>query len=299
MVKVLVLGGSGMLGHKLCQELPKAGHEVIATLRKPDPVLATVAPRVTFMPGVDALTGTTLEKAVEMLRPKFVLNAIGVVKQLDLARNRFVSVALNTWLPHRLAELCARVGAKLIHISTDCVFSGRQGGYSEENPSDAEDLYGKSKYLGETDESESSALTLRTSIIGRELHKPSHGLVEWLLQQEANRIKGFARAIYSGFTTIELCRIIGRVIRDGSGLRGLYHVASESISKYDLLLLLRKTLGLRVEIDRDDAFVCDRSLRMSRFTEATGYRAPSWADQVSELCSDPTPYGVLQASGTR
>jgi dTDP-4-dehydrorhamnose reductase len=298
-MRVLILGGTGMLGHKLCQLLPQYGHEVIGALRSetvPGPCLAAVFPRVTLVGGFDALDDCSLADLVKKICPDVVINAIGVVKQLKEASNRYLSVALNAFLPHRLARLCAEHNARLIHISTDCVFDGTRGSYEESDPPDARDLYGQSKALGETDESEVAAVTLRTSIIGRELRAPTHGLMEWFLRQGGKAIRGYARAIYSGFTTIELARIIALVIEKHPGLHGTYHVASRPISKLDLLALARDMYGLDVVIERDDAFVCDRSLVMRRFSEVTDYTPPSWPEMIRQMRDDPTPYESIQAS---
>jgi len=295
MSRILVVGAAGTLGHKLCQEFPRRGHEVIGTVRRPDSALARVAPHARVIVGVDVLEGDALERAVRDARPEFVVNAVGIVKQLDAASNKHASTAVNAWLPHRLDRLCRELGARLLHISTDCVFSGRRGNYVESDPSDAEDIYGRSKWLGEPD----AALTLRTSIIGRELKRPTHGLVEWFLDQKGKAVNGFAGAIYTGFTTIEMARIMALVIEKHPRISGLFHVASAPINKFDLLHLIRKAGGIEVEIRRDEAFVCDRSLLMSRFSEATGYRAPSWESMIREMCADPTPYADIQAQATR
>lgn len=286
MSRILVVGAAGMLGHKLCQELPKRGHEVVGTVRRPETVLARIAPRARILPGVDVLEGDSLERAVRDVAPDAIVNAVGVVKQLDAASNKHLSTAVNAWLPHRLLRVCQDAGARLIHISTDCVFSGRKGSYTEDDPSDAEDLYGRSKWLGEPE----GAVTLRTSIIGRELRRPTHGLVEWFLAQKGKTIKGFARAIYTGFTTTEMARVMALVIEKHPGLSGLFHVASAPINKFDLLQLVRSASGVPVDIRRDESFACDRSLVMKRFTDATGYQPPSWESMVKEMCADPTPY---------
>jgi dTDP-4-dehydrorhamnose reductase len=289
--RILLLGATGMLGHKLCLRLQ--GHELFATLRKPDYMLLKfkeVYGNIKLIGEVDVLKESQLEETIHKIRPDFVINCVGIVKQLKEANNAFLSVAINSYLPHKLAMLCEETGARLIHISTDCVFDGTRGSYKESDLSDAQDLYGKSKYLGETTSEESAALTLRTSIIGRELKKPTHGLVEWFLAQKGLKIKGFKRAIYTGFTTIEMARIIQMVIDKHPDLCGLYHIASSSISKYELLTLVKRIYKINVQIQPDEEFVCDRSLVMQRFSETTGYAAPSWEKMIQEMHEDPTPY---------
>jgi dTDP-4-dehydrorhamnose reductase len=198
---------------------------------------------------------------------------------------------INSLFPHRLADLCGSEGARLIHISTDCVFSGTTGGYRESDMPDAEDLYGRSKQLGEV--IRPGCLTIRTSIIGREITK-AVGLLEWFIQQRDGTANGFTRAIFSGLTTLELSRILLEVVSDHRDLAGLYHVASQPISKHDLLQAIDRVLGLGIEIDPKDEPVIDRSLDGARFEAATGIKVPTWHKMISDLAKDPTPYDELR-----
>ncbi len=293
MSKLLILGAAGMLGHKLCQYLPAHGHDVIGVIRKdPDSLLRfdNVYSNTKLLGSVDALKGDGLERTIKDVKPDFVINCIGIVKQLQEAENAYLSVAINSYLPHRLARLCEVHGAHLIHISTDCVFDGARGNYTEKDFSDARDLYGKSKFLGETTDGEPCAVTLRTSFIGRELHRPTHGLIEWFLAQQNQQVKGFARAIYTGFTSLELAKVIALAIERKPRLHGLYQVTSAPIDKYALLLLIREVYGLNINIERDEKFQCDRSMQGKLFHEATGYVAPPWSQMIREMRDDPTPY---------
>lgn len=294
MHRIMVLGAGGMLGHKLCQVLgPREECEVIGTVRRDAGDYARCAEvfgAATLIGGVDVLDDARLDQAVREARPDAIVNCVGIVKQLDQARDRYLSVAINAYLPHRLARLCEALAARLIHISTDCVFDGTRGGYTEADGSDARDLYGKSKYLGETDAAEPVAVTLRTSLIGRELRRPTHGLVEWFLAQRGKTVRGFARAIYTGLTTLEMARIVVRLVEGHRELAGLYHVAGPAISKYDLLQLIRRVYELPITIERDEDFQCDRSLLMGPFAEATGYVPPSWEEMIRQMHEDPTPY---------
>ena len=263
-----------MLGHQLFKHLG-ADHDVRVTLRrdldayreldlfKPDNAYA----------GNEAGDTEALLEATGDFHPEAVINAIGIVKQRDQAKVYLPSLEINALLPHRLALLCKVIGARLIHMSTDCVFSGRTGNYREQDPPDAEDLYGKTKFLGELHDEH--CVTLRTSIIGLELSRKT-GLIEWFLAQKGS-IKGYRRAIYTGFTTAEMARMIERVLLEHKELHGVWHVASVPINKYELLSLLSDKLKRAdIEIDPDDNFVCNRSLDGTRFTQATGYAAPSW-----------------------
>jgi dTDP-4-dehydrorhamnose reductase len=221
-----------------------------------------------------------LIEALSDFRPQALVNAVGIIKQRTTANEAIPSLEINALLPHRLALVCRMVGARLLHMSTDCVFTGAKGIYTEDDISDATDLYGRSKLLGEA--SDEGCITLRTSIIGLELARKT-SLIEWYLAQRG-RIRGFDRAIYTGFSTAEMARVIERVIVQHADLSGLWHVASVPISKYALLTLLNQKLGRTdLLIERDDTFVCDRSLDGSRFNKQTGYVPPSWDAMLDEL----------------
>jgi dTDP-4-dehydrorhamnose reductase len=279
-VRILILGGDGMLGHQLLNYLA-ARHETRVTLHQD---LSSYASLGLFHHGntyasIDVRSVDRLTEVVADFRPQVVINAIGIVKQRPTSLASLPSLEINSLLPHRLAVLCKAVGARLVHISTDCVFSGRKGNYQENDPSDAEDLYGKSKYLGELHDSH--CLTLRTSIIGRELIR-KNGLLEWFLSQKTP-VKGYRHAIFSGFTTLEIARIIERMLLHYPQASGVYQVSSEPITKYALLLLFREILGHGVEIVPDEVFHCDRSLDSSRFRREFNYSPPSWERMIEEL----------------
>lgn len=285
---LLILGGRGMLGHKLWQTL-RDRFDVWATIRGDE---VPAAQRETFPPdrtitGVDVTDLTSIERALDTSAPDVVINCIGIVKQLDAAADPVVSIGINALFPHQVARMTAARGARLLHISTDCVFSGRTGGYAETNQADADDLYGRSKRLGEV--IGPGALTLRTSIIGREL-AGAHGLVEWFLANRGGTVKGFTRAWFSGLTTKALADVLARVIAHHPDLTGLYHVAADRIDKDALLRLINDALDAGVAITPDEGLVIDRSLDGTRFRDATGWTPPSWPDMVAALAADPTPY---------
>lgn len=290
--KIAVLGGSGMLGHKMFQVLRECFTDVVCTTSRPvqENALRNIEllQGTDVIPGVDAASFPHLEKLFLKLRPEFIVNCVGVIKQRAQAASPIPSITINSLLPHKLAEMAGRWDGRVIHFSTDCVFSGKRGAYTEQDPSDAEDLYGKSKYLGEV--STGNALTLRTSIIGREL-KEHRSLLDWFLSQNHNRVRGFTRVIYSGVTTNHLADLVASIIRDHPRLSGLYQVASNPIPKYDLLCLLRDAYGLDMEIVPDDREVSDRSLKGDKLRQAIGYECPSWPDLIAQLHQDSTPYG--------
>jgi dTDP-4-dehydrorhamnose reductase len=280
-MRVLILGGDGMLGHQLFLHFRK-GHDVRVTLRFGQEAYERyrLCERQTAYYGIDARQTEGLLQVIADFRPEAVINAIGIVKQRPEGKEVIPSLEINSLLPHRLALFCRTVGARLVHLSTDCVFSGRKGNYRETDQPDAEDLYGRTKLLGEV--SESHCLTLRTSMIGPELSRKT-GLLEWFLAQRGQTVKGFTKAIFSGFPTVELARIIERILTEVPGLHGLYHVAAQPISKYDLLVLIRDRLRLPTTIEQDATFECDRSLDASRFCRDTGYLPPNWEMMIDSM----------------
>lgn len=279
-MRILILGGDGMLGHQLLKSYASR-HEVKVTLRQDLEAYSgyNLFNMDNAYAGIDVRSLERLTEVFADFRPEAVINAVGIVKQRPTAKESIPSLEINSLLPHRLAVLCKGAGARLIHLSTDCIFSGKKGNYLESDPSDAEDLYGKTKFLGEVHDS--SCLTLRTSIIGRELSR-NKSLLEWFLAQSGT-IKGFTNAIYSGFTTIEMGRIIEKLLLNHSESSGVYQVSSDPINKYDLLLLFREKLDQQVEILRDETFYCDRSLNSDRFRKEFNYVPPSWPDMIEEL----------------
>lgn len=279
-MKILILGGDGMLGHQLLKFLHPR-HDVKVTLRQD---LGAYSQYGLFNRenSYDAIDIRSLERVVEVMadfRPEAVINAVGIVKQRPDAKESIPSLEINALLPHRLAVLCKGIGARLIHLSTDCVFSGKKGNYLESDPSDAEDLYGKTKFLGEVHDA--NCLTLRTSIIGRELSR-NKSLLEWFLAQ-TGMVKGFTNAIYTGFTTLEMSRIIERMLLEYPEAYGVYQVSSDPINKYDLLLLFREKLGHEIEIVPNDTFRCDRSLDSTRFRKEFNYSPSAWHEMIEEL----------------
>lgn len=280
-MRILILGITGMLGRAVFKTFSSdPDHEVWGTLRGTAGLRCFTGPRPEhLLSGIDVLDQDALVTSMAKVRPDIVINCVGLIKQLADGNDPLTALPINTMLPHRLAKLCDLSGARLIHISTDCVFSGRKGGYVENDLSDAEDLYGKSKYMGELHDVP-HAITLRTSIIGHELIS-QHSLVDWFLTQEGS-VLGFSRAVFSGLPTVELARVMKDFVLPHPELNGLYHVAAEPIAKLDLLSLIARQYGKSIEIIPDAALVIDRSLNSERFTEATGYKAPTWP-QLIEL----------------
>jgi dTDP-4-dehydrorhamnose reductase len=289
--RILVLGGTGMLGHKMFQRLRKRFPETYCTIRGSIDDLPVRNIDV-FQSGHvlehrDLADLSALERFFAEHGPQVVVNCVGIIKQRPAAKEAVPSILTNALLPHQLSEICERWGTRLIHFSTDCVFSGQRGDYRESDIADAVDLYGRTKSLGEVDSG--NALTLRTSIIGRELvHFQS--LLEWFLTQNHRRVAGYRHALFSGLTTNQLADLVGDLIEKHPGLCGLYHVASQTISKFDVLCLLRDAYELDIEILPNDEFFCDRSLRGDKFEAATGYVCPPWRELTAQMANDDTPY---------
>lgn len=286
MTSVLVLGGDGMLGHKLVEVFGDRGLEVWSTVRR-DLAPAPLAAGRTLT-GVAAGDPAAIEAAIERSGAQVIVNAIGVVKQSSAAADRAGLVRANALLPHELASICQARGVRLLQISTDCVYSGARGFYSEQDRPDPPDAYGLSKLLGEVDGP--GCLTLRTSIIGRELRRTS-GLLEWFLAQcEAGQAKGFRRAIFSGFTTSALAELLASIIEEHRELTGVWHASADPIDKFTLLCAIRDAYRLAIELEPDDALVIDRSLDSSALRERLGWTPPSWDAMIAALAADPTPY---------
>lgn len=280
-MKILVLGVSGMLGNAVFRYFSQsAEHDVVGSARGAAVLRAfpaALAEKIIL--GTDVDNPDSVALLFARAKPDVVINCIGLIKQLAEANDPLHALPINSLLPHRLARLCAIADARLVHISTDCVFSGSRGNYRETDVSDAEDLYGRSKYLGEV--SYENTITLRTSIIGHEL-SGTNGLIGWFLAQQGS-VNGFTKAIFSGFPTVEIAHIIRDVVLPQPQLSGLYHVASAPISKYDLLQMVAKIYRKDIQIVPDSEFVIDRSLSADKFNAASGYAPPEWPALVEKM----------------
>jgi len=288
--RVLILGGGGTLGHKLWQLMPAKFPETFVAIRKPGAFYAKCGlfTGANVIDGLDLRDFSRLNQVLEEIKPSVIVNCAGVTLRSKEALDKVSAISINALLPHKLAEWCSKNGSRLIHFSTVCVFDGKTGDYTEDQLPDARDLYGMTKALG--DVSSPSALTLRSSFIGREIFAGAE-LLEWFLEQKGKRIKGFSKAIFTGLTTNRLAELVGGIIETFPALNGLYHVSSETVSKYELLSILKEAYNLDVVIEPEDAFECRRNLNGSRFVEATGFKCPSWRRMAMEMAADPTPYG--------
>jgi len=284
-MRILVLGASGMLGHKILLKFLHR-HEVMGTLRKPNQNLSTLfrGHESILKTGIDAFNTDTLRALIADFKPDAVINCIGIVKQLKEAQDPFISISINALLPHQLEKLGTEFGFRLIHLSTDCVFSGEKGPYTEGDESDVSDLYGQTKYLGEV--KGARALTLRTSIVGREISSPFTGLIEWFLAQRGKTINGYTGALYTGLTTNLMADVIENILTNHKNLSGLYHLSADAISKFDLLNLLKAETGVDTIINPYDDFKCDRRLDSSRLRAHIHWSPPSWPEMIRAMLAE-------------
>jgi dTDP-4-dehydrorhamnose reductase len=277
-----------MLGHKLVQRLG-CRMECWGTVRQAtaDYVQYGLIEPARILENVDATDFDSVVRAIDQTGPSVVVNCIGILKQLPAAQDPIATLRVNALFPHQLALQCERAGAWLLHISTDCVFSGRRGEYTEGDVADAEDLYGRTKLLGEPERP--STLVLRTSMIGRELHSRV-GLLEWLVSQRGRRIKGYTKARFSGLTTLAIADLVADLVARPEPLTGLFHVGARAIDKYDLLCRLNRALTLGATIEADDRVEVDRTLNSQRFWRTTGFDRPEWDEMIAAIAADSTPY---------
>lgn len=293
-MKILILGVTGMLGHKLFNLFSRnEDFDVYGTARSIDGLTErfSQASLKHIKANIDGENMESLLRTVVHIKPDLVMNCIGIIKQLPIAGDHQKVLAVNSLLPHRLVLVCQATGARLIQFSTDCVFNGRKGNYTENDIPDATDLYGRSKSLGEI--RYPNCLTLRVPVIGHEL-KGKCGLVEWFLAQEG-KVKGYTNVIFSGFPTTEIERILREYVIPNHSLEGLYHVSAKPISKYELLKIIAEKYGKRIGIEPWDHLTCDRSLNSESFRNLTGYVPPEWPELIDHMYQDylQSPYGKV------
>jgi len=284
-IVILVLGANGLLGHKLFSYLSsEEKYEVYGTLRKIDDVATYFDDNLLnrIFSGVDFSGNDSISHIITQIQPDFLINCIGIIKQSPTIKNIYDTIYINALLPHYLARICKPYGTRMIQISTDCVFSGHQGNYTEDSNPDATDLYGRTKLLGEVDYPH--CLTLRTSIIGHELRN-NLSLIEWLLSQK-DSINGFTRHIFSGFPTVEFARILAEYIIPSFKISGVYHLSANRISKHRLLELVAQKYNKDITIKPCHEPYCDRSLNSNRLRKIIKYTPPTWSDLIDKMYQD-------------
>ncbi|MEZ9901686.1 dTDP-4-dehydrorhamnose reductase family protein [Vibrio breoganii] len=282
-MKVLIIGATGMLGYSLFQNLSEAKHlDVYGTVRTVNGLEKLFPSIDKLIANVDVKDFMTLEKAVLSSKPDVVINCIGLIKQYDVSKQHVEAIEINALLPHKIAQLCDTIEARLVHFSTDCVFDGKVGNYLESDLPTATDLYGKSKCLGEVDYGKH--VTLRTSIIGHEL-KSSVSLIDWFLNQEGT-VRGFSKAVFSGLPTAYVAKVLADYVLPNVSLSGLYQLSVDPIDKYSLISKVAAVYNKQIEIEKFEDFLIDRSLSSSKFREETGFVPPSWDELVKFMHSD-------------
>ena len=275
-MKVLILGASGMLGNAMMRIFGEDEDiDVFGTTRSNTFRHSSQLPPEKIISGLDVNNIDTLIGVMRCIKPDVVINCVGLIKQLKESNNPMHALPINSIFPHRLEMLVSTQGSRLVHISTDCVFSGLKGNYKEDDVSDAIDLYGKSKYLGEV--ACKNSVTLRTSIIGHELNT-CNGLVDWFLRQQGTCL-GYENAIFSGLPTVVLAKIIKNIVIPKK-LTGLYHIGSEPISKFNLLKIIAEIYKRDIKIVPDRKLRINRSLCFEKFSSETGYQASPWIDLI-------------------
>lgn len=274
--KVLVLGASGMLGHVLFTELQKE-HNVLGTVRTK--LNLPFSNDRGLISDINIEDLSELEHIIKIHSPDIVINCIGIIKQLKESKNKIASIEINSLFPHKLAEICERNKARVIHFSTDCVFTGDKGNYKETDLADARDTYGLTKYMGEIDYPH--ALTLRTSIIGHELNT-SVSLLDWFLSQD-KECNGYSKAIFSGFPTITVAKFLNAYVFPNENLHGVYNFSSNPINKYELLLKIKKQYDKNIQINPSEQVKIDRSLDSTKLKELTGFKPQSWEEMIQDM----------------
>jgi len=281
-MKILILGGDGMIGHKMAQVLSSQNHETVISIReKKDLTLKSISSKSKVFFN-DFLKDNILDFLVKV-NPDVIINAIGVTIRRGVNENISDTIYLNSFFPHQLSNWALAFKKRLIHFSTDCVFSGSEGSYSEDATPNALDYYGKTKGLGEV--FSSNALTLRSSMIGPELFNKTE-LFEWIINNKEKEINGFSRVMYSGVTTVYMAKLVANLIENHKGLGGIYNIASNPISKFELLHLINDNFDLKLVINKDQSIISNKTLDPSKIDNELGIKSPSWDELIIELKKD-------------
>ena len=285
-MKILILGGNGLVGHKLLQvfkkRLPNKDYEIAATFRKDRTTYLSLVKLVDISNSffnIDINKFSDLVEVVDKFKPNIIINCIGLTKKLSNNNNEKYSIYINAYFPHLVSFLCQKNNIKFIHLSTDCIFSGLMGNYTELDNPDALDIYGKTKFLGEVDNDNS--LTLRASILGPEITK-FLGIYSWFMRSSKS-VSGFNNAFFSGFSSVEFANILTRIIKHNFHITGVYHLSSYKISKFDLLTMIKDINNLKIKIIQSDREIYDRTLNCDKFHNVVSYKPPSWEQMLSEL----------------
>lgn len=277
-MNILILGANGLVGNEIFRYLSFNSEWNIFGAVRSDSYISLYPDhsKKNILIFSDFLNDDSLSDFLKLSNPDIVINAVGVTKHRPDSENILKMVPINALFPHRLDYICKSLSIRLIHIGTDCVFSGDKGNYLESDLSDARDLYGKSKALG--DLYNPGPVTLRTSFIGHEMNSKL-GLVEWFLSQKGV-CKGYSKAIFSGFPASYFALILQKYIIPNKNIRGLFHIASEPITKFDLLNIIANVYKIDIKIEKDDLLTINRSLNADLFNKLTGFVPPKWPELI-------------------
>ena len=287
-MRILILGGSGLIGNRLVRTLDEVA-DVFATTRKDDSdgFPKKLLKRNKWITKFEASDFKLVEKKIRESKPDVLINCVGDTKRGLFPKDLSSQMQINSLLPHFLNSLAIDLGVRLVHLSTDCVFSGGKGNYSETFVPDAIDVYGRFKADGEF--CNPFNLTLRTSFVGREINSFTN-LFEWARRNQNRKIQGFKNVVYSGFTTLAFSTIVKEIIFEKQNLTGLWNVASKPISKLDLLVMLNDSLKYNLDIESNDEVVLNRSLNSEEFKKSTQICIPSWAKMIEDYALDDIWY---------
>ena len=292
-MRILILGGNGMIGHKMYQMISKVNEDTWVTLRNDLSTykFSDIYNHEKVIDNIDLSDFKKMLNTLNEIKPDIILNACGITIRRGVEKIKSDTILLNSVLPHILNEWVTLNNKKLIHFSTDCVFSGKKGNYSDSDIKDANDLYGTTKSLGEIIDSKFT-ITLRGSMIGRELEYKTE-LFEWFLKQSGKNIKGFDEVIYSGITNVKMGEIVLRVINYYPNLSGIYNVSSKPITKFDLLKLCNVYFGINSIIEMDNSYTNNKNLISDKFFNEIGIEQPNWNDLIRQLKDDCLIYNNL------
>ena len=274
-MKILILGGDGMIGHKMAQSL--INFDLYLNSRSNSNYLKEHFPNSTLS-DVDFLN-QNIEELLNKILPDYIINAVGITIRRGASNNKKTNL-INSQLPNQIDFWCKENQKKQIHFSTDCVFSGDKGNYNDLDLPDAKDDYGKSK--GEGEINSNSTLTIRSSMIGREIYNKTE-LLEWVISNKNNKIKGFENVIYSGVTTLWMSNTVNEIIKNYPDLNGIYNISSSPISKYDLITKINTYFNLNIEIEKDYSYSSNKSLNSDRFFTKTNFKKPNWDEMLNDL----------------
>lgn len=285
--KILILGANGMLGGSLHRHFTNSIHQVIGTVRSEKSLNQIRAMGFeNILKNVEVTDYARIQNLAETFKPDYIFNCVGLIKQLDAGNCPTTAIEINSLVPHKLAEIASMNGSKLIHFSTDCIFSGNKGGYVEDDTPDACDIYGRSKLLGEV--GYGGHLTLRTSIIGHEIDT-NLSLVDWFLSQDGS-VNGYSNAVFSGLPTCYIAQFIEKYIFSFPNISGVYHLSVDPIDKFSLLTLIKKVYLKNTVINNFESFRIDRSLNSDLLRKTVNYTPPSWEELIEIMYEEYKKY---------